>query len=218
MKLEQKQKAIALRKKGLSISSIASELHVSKSSVSTWVRDVEMSKNILDKIRSRSHTAAVVERRRMTRIKKEEAYRSDIIRKAKSEIRHLSPEELLLVGTALYWGEGSKKKRGMVEFTNSDPRMIKFMKYFLREVCAVPEDKFRGHVYLHAHLSPHKAEAYWSGVSNIPLTQFHKTSIQKNKKKLQKDTLPFGTFAIVVCDTKLKLTIMGWIEGLGELF
>jgi len=94
--------------------------------------------------------------------------------------------------------------------------MIQVMMRFFSEICVVPKDKFRGHVYLHSHLKPATAEEYWSTVSGIPTTQFHKTSVQHNKNRIQKDTLPYGTFAIVVCDTKLKLTIEGWTRGLKE--
>ncbi len=216
MKLEDKQRAIVLRKKGYSITTIATMVGVSKSSVSLWVRDVGLSKTALEAVKQRSHTSAVIEKRRLTRITNEKKARDAIVASAKLHLTPLTKQELFLVGVALYWGEGSKKKRGMVEFTNSDPLMIRLMKRFLVEVCDVPQSKFRGHVYLHAHLAPSKAEVYWSGISEIPRSQFHKTSIQKNTRRLQKDTLPFGTFAIVVCDTRLKLLMNGWIQGLGE--
>jgi len=214
MKLKEKYKAVSLRQKGTSITTIAEDLNVSKGSVSRWVKDVQLSAATLSKIRARSHSAAAVEARRISRLKKEDARRAVVIERAKNSISRVTQEQLFLVGIALYWGEGSKKKRGVAEFTNSDPRMIKIMKKFFKSVCKVPESKFRGHVYLHEHMDKKNAEQYWSKVANIPLQQFHKTSIQKNKNRVQKDTLPYGTFAIVICDTSLKLSLDGWTEGL----
>ena len=122
------------------------------------------------------------------------------------------------MGAALYWAEGSKTKRGVVQFSNSDPRLIQFMMRFFREICKVPKKKFRGHIGLHPHLSTKRAEKYWSGVSRIPLNQFYKTTKQQSKaSKGKKDSLPFGTFNIKICSTELFLKIKGWIEKLYEL-
>ena len=43
MKLDEQQKAVALRKRGYSMREISERLHVSKSSVSLWVRSVPLS-------------------------------------------------------------------------------------------------------------------------------------------------------------------------------
>jgi transposase len=215
MKLEAKQKAIKLRLAGASIIDIATKLGVSKGSVSAWVRHVVLEESVLNKIKARSHSAAAVEKRRRSRLLREDADREAAIAVAVKEVGQLSKRDLFVTGVALYWGEGSKKKRGVVEFTNSDPQMIKIMKLFFVQVCEVPEEKFRGHVYIHQHLNVSAAEKYWSGVSQISRTQFHKTSIQRNRKRVQKDSLPKGTFAIVICDTQLRLKIEGWMRGVG---
>lgn len=214
MKLEQRASARLLRKKGHSIPDIAKQLRVSKGSVSRWVNDVELSAAVLKEIQLRSHSQLAIERRRTARLKNEVAKRTKVTDKAKSTIQAISKKELHLIGVALYWGEGSKRKRNVVEFTNSDPGMIKVMRKFFNEVCAVPKDKFRGHVYLHNHLNQKEAEKYWSKISGVPISQFHKTSVQKNTKRLKKDTLPYGTFALVICDTQLKLSMDGWISGM----
>ncbi|NQV12859.1 MAG: hypothetical protein HQ530_00980 [Parcubacteria group bacterium] len=91
------------------------------------------------------------------------------------------------------------------------------MMLFFKEVCEVPKKKFRGHIYIHSHLNIKNALEYWHKISRIPKGQFFKTSIQKNRnKKSKKDSLPFGTFSIEICDTKLFLTIRGWIKGTQE--
>lgn len=216
MKLEAKKKSVMLRKYGLSITDIAVRLKVSKGSVSTWVREVELEPEVLESIRSRSHTAHAIEKRRMTRLGRSRAIHNKVIADAQKKIGRLTKRELLLIGVALYWGEGSKKRPGVVEFTNSDPAMIVFMRSFILKVCNVPSEKLRGHVYLHEHLSVKAAERFWSEVSEVPLHQFHKTSIQRNKRRLKKDTLPHGTFALLVCDTTLRLQLEGWMRGLAD--
>ncbi len=92
------------------------------------------------------------------------------------------------------------------------------MMKFFREICNVPEEKFRGNIHTFAHANVEKTEKYWSKISGIPRNQFHKTYIKPSSASLQKRyTLPYGTFSVNVCDTKLFLTIMGWIERIKEL-
>lgn len=216
MKLSEQRKAVEMRHKGYSITDIAVRLSVSKGSVSRWVRDVKLTTQTLQKIKKRSHSKAAVESRRASRLRNTHKQRAQQIAVAQNEIPYIDKQALKFIGTSLYWGEGSKKKPGVVEFTNSDMNMIQVMMCFFTQVCNVPKSKFRGHVYLHSHLPTTKAELYWSKVSGIPIVQFHKTSVQHNKNRIQKDTLPYGTFAIVICDTKLRLKIEGWMQGVSN--
>jgi hypothetical protein len=122
------------------------------------------------------------------------------------------------MGIALYWAEGSKSQRGTVQLSNSDPRLIQIMMRFFRKICEVPKEKFRGHIFLHPHLDTRKSKKYWHNITGIPLNQFYKTSKQVSKSsKGKKDTLPFGTFNIEICNTELFLKIKGWIEKVYEI-
>lgn len=218
MRLKEKKLARKLRKRGYSLNEICKKAGLAKGSVSLWVRDIELTRTQKQKLSEKGIQKEVIERRRNTRLKRENARRQIIIDRAKKEINNLSKKELKLIGTALYWAEGTKTLRSGVQFSNSDPRAIRLMMQFFRKVCKVPERKFRGHIFLHFHLSLSKAEKYWSGVSGIPLNQFYKTSKQQSKaSKGMKDSLPFGTFVIQICSTELFLKIKGWIEKLYEL-
>ena len=214
MKAREKKRAIELRKRGYSINHIYKTLGVAKGSVSVWVRDVELAEPQRKYLSRKGYTKEAVEKRRKVRLENESKKRQAVIDKAYSDIKNINSKNLFFIGIALYWAEGSKSKRGNVEFSNSDPRMIKIMMEFFKKVCETPREKFRGHVYLHPHLSKRSAEKYWSNVSGIPKDQFFKTSQQHNKaSKNKKDCLPYGTFSINIGDTKLFLKIKGWIEA-----
>ena len=89
------------------------------------------------------------------------------------------------------------------------------MMRFFRDVCHVQEQQVRGVVNIHPHLDADRAKEFWSRVSGIPLSQFHKTQIAVSRASQgKKDTLPLGTFRIVIADVRLKSRIDGWIEGL----
>jgi len=213
MKTAEKKMARALRRKGLSINEIYPTLRVSKSSASTWVRDIELTESQKRGLSLRGHRKEDVEKRRITRLTRENARRQVVIDKAKENILAVSKNELFLMGISLYWAEGSKTKRSVVCFSNSDPRLIQIMKKFFKDSCGIPDEKFRGHVHLHPHLDSKKAESFWSEVSGIPISQFFKTSQAHNRaSKGGKDSLPYGTFNIYICSTELFLKIKGWTE------
>lgn len=215
MKLEEKNLAINLRKQGWSMNEIKDKIGVSKSSISLWVRNIQLTDNQKKELSQKGLTKESIERRRATRLGRENARRQIIIDAGEKEINALSEQELKLIGTALYWAEGGKKNRGTVQLSNGDPRVIELMMKFFKKICKVPKEKFRGHIHIHPHLNIKEAEEYWSKISGISIKQFYKTYSKPNKaSQSKKDSLPFGTFDIYVHNTELFLRIMGWIEGI----
>jgi len=88
------------------------------------------------------------------------------------------------------------------------------MKFFIK-ACDIPLDKIRGHIHLHPHLNDNQAKKYWSEISGIPAEHFYKTTKQQSRaSKNKKDSLPFGTLGIQICNTELLLKIKGWMEGM----
>ena len=217
MKKEEQEHVKSLRRKGASLNEIVREVGVSKASVSLWVRDIKLSAEQKKKLSTHGRSVESIEKRRVNRINNTLKRHRVIIDEAKEDIPTLSRQELLLVGAALYWGEGGKTNKGMARIANADPSVIKFMMRFFKEICEVQLEKFRGHVHTFSHLNAEDAEKYWSRVSGIPRTQFYKTYSKPSiASKGKSDSLPYGTFQIYVCDTKVFLTIKGWIERLGE--
>jgi len=212
---KERRRARLLRRNGLAITEIAKKLGVAKSSVSLWVRDIELSKIQIDFLTGKKFSNESIEKRRKTRLKNEESKRESLIKKAEKEVTKLSKRELWLIGVMLYWAEGGKTQRGLVRFSNGDPEMVKIMMNFFRKVCDVPEEKFRGYIHIHPHLNHKKAEKYWSSISRIPLKNFFKTYRKVNiSSQNKKNTLPFGVMDIYICDTKLFLKITGWAKGI----
>lgn len=204
-----------LREGGCSIAEIAQKLHVAKSSVSLWVRDVTLSQIQTDELSGRPHTRAAVEKRRSVRLRNELQHREHIVDSAASEVAVLSNDQLFVLGIGLYWAEGAKTRRSIVQFTNSDARLIEVMMVFFKTFCDIPKAKYRGHIHIHEHLDAGRAREHWSRVSGIPKEQFFKTTVQhKRAEKIGKDSLPLGTFSIYICDTRLHLRILGWMRGL----
>lgn len=218
MKVVEKEGARALRRQGKSINEITNILKVSKASVSLWVREVILTpeqKNLLSK---NGRSVASIEKRRINRIANTKRKTDLITEMAKKEINIISQNNLKMIGIALYLGEGGKTKRGIARITNSDPAVIKIVMRFFREICLVPEHKFRGHIHTFSKANVKNAEEYWSEVSGIPTRQFYKTYIKPSRAgKNKRNTLPYGTFDVSVNDTQLFIRIIGWIEKMKEL-
>jgi predicted transcriptional regulator len=218
MKFKEKQKAIDLRKQGMSITDIARVLKVSKASVSLWVRKVVLSDDLKKGLVLKNISNDVVERRRVTRLKNEEDKRDSVIASAEAEIESLDKNGLKMAGIMLYLAEGGKTQRGLVRFSNSNPQVIGVMMKFFSDICNVPVTKFKGHIHTHSGARVNVAEEYWSSVTGIPKNAFFKTYIKPpSSSKSFKTNLPYGTFDIYVCDTNLFLKIKGWTNKILKL-
>lgn len=215
MKLKEQIKARRLRKMGKSYSEILKKVKVSKGTLSIWLRDIKLAPEQKERlyktlIQKGAYKGAKIKQE--NRIRKTE----QIINEAKKEARKLSKNPLFLAGLMLYWAEGDKAKNEIVKFSNSDPNMIDLMMKWFRTMCDVSEKKFR--IALHIHELHHRKniEKYWSKITNIPLTQFHKTFIKPTSLKHRKNRLYNGTCAIRINDVNLFRKIKGWKIGFLE--
>lgn len=96
---------------------------------------------------------------------------AELLEQGRARIGALSERDLLIAGTALYAGEGSKTGHA-VGFANTDPRMVALFCAWLRHFFAIDERRLRARLYLHEGLDLEAATAFWSTVTGIPLQQF----------------------------------------------
>mgnify|MGYP001612699755 CR=1 FL=1 len=218
-KLEQKLKAQALRQRGLSYGEILPRVSVSKDTLSRWCRDIVLTKKQQKRLLQnkafgqRKGSLVAAENKRRARILATE----DAFRDARKELGSLSKRDRFMAGIALYAAEGNKKYAGGMGFSNADPKIISFMMKWFREFCKIPPYKFRGAIWLHEGLSEKKAKTFWSRLTRIPRSQFHKTYIaedKKNSRKIRKNIHKFGVFAIRFSDVHEHRKVMGWISAL----
>lgn len=215
MKLQKKFKAIELRKLGKSYNDILKLIDVSKSTISLWLRDIELTPEQKEKLligRKKSQYASAQEKKQ-----KRIEITEKIIINAKKETGKLIKTPLFLAGLMLYWAEGDKSETTeTVKFSNSDARMIKIIMRWFREACEVPEEKFRVCIHIHTLHCRKDVEKYWSIITGIPLGQFYKTQIKPTSLKQRRNKLYNGTCAVVVCNKNLFRKIKGWKLGFIE--
>lgn len=217
-KIEEKNKALELRKRGLSYSEIRKKIFVSKDTLSRWCRDVILSPQQLQRLQKRkiegSERGRIIGSKILQKRRMEEIKMFRII--GKKNIGRLNRRDKFLVGVSLYVAEGGKNDH-YIEFSNSDPKIILFMMNWFRKYCKVPEYKFRGSIWIHDNLDKEKAINFWSKLTTIPKIQFYKTYIVKNKinsRKIRKNLHEFGVFSIRISNAKIQRRILGWIYGI----
>lgn len=215
------EKAISLRLQGKSYGEIAKDLGVWKSSLSGWLKGLQLSPEAL-KILEKKSNYSREKFADYNRIKHEKVQMENkqIRETFSKKIKPLSNYELLLIGTALYWGEGCKRhSRSYGQYAslcNSDPYIIKIFIRFVREILKIQEERLKPSVHIYPTIDAKKAIIFWSNITNIPKNKFHITSqvSRASQGKRPKNLLPYGTLEVRVPNRQRFFEIMGLIDGL----
>jgi predicted transcriptional regulator len=211
-KSELRNRALEMRKKGMSYSQIREELGVSKSTLSKWLSDYPLSRERINELRGSSERR--IEKYRETRAKNREIKQAAIYKKLSEEIGLISKRELFLAGLFLYWAEGTKASPGSIIMTNTDPDMLRFFIDWLSSQ-GVDKSKIRGYLHLYSDMNIDLQTKYWSESLGIPETSFRKPYIKEsveNKRKNYKGRFGHGTCNLILNDVKLYDSIMNGIE------
>lgn len=217
--ISSKKQAINLRKQGKSYSEINKVLGIPKSTLSSWLKDLPLSQQIRKDNISRAKIVwakNIINYNRLRSIDYQKNQKKLIERYSK-EIPQIDKQALFWIGLALFWAEGGKREKFSVRFVNSDPRIIKTIMRFYREVCKVPNDKFRLRIYLHPNIKESDVVKFWSEFTEIPKNQFYKSQeliSSTSKRKRNFHRLPNGTLHVYIGDAGLSKKIKGWIRGL----
>ncbi len=213
-----RQRAEELRRAGYSYTLISERLGVSKSTLSGWLRDIEYEPNeeVRQRVRDGPLKAAQTNQERARRRTRE------IKQQAREDLGDLSARDLWLAGVALYWADGTKANED-VRFTNSDPDLIAFMMRWFRDICRVPDERFRVAVHLYPDCDPDEAVSFWASVTQLPETQFYPPRVDRRqgKRSKKRGLLPYGTAHVQILGGSgtgrtLHRRIMGWIDVLRE--
>lgn len=224
MKSELKNKAIALRKEGNTYSEIMKVIPVAKSTLSEWLKQVGMVKEVKQ---------VFTEKRRLASLRGGLAKRNQRIEKsnkifdlAEKEIGKLSKRELWLLGIALYWAEGSKEKEGHpgsgISFSNSDYQMVNLFLKWLLEIVNVPKEEIGFEIYIHDSYRNEvgRFQRYWSQKTGLPLKHFgtvYYKRIKINTKRKNIGDLYNGQLRVKVCrSSSLNRQVTGWVRGINK--
>ncbi|MFA5086205.1 MAG: hypothetical protein WC468_01215 [Candidatus Paceibacterota bacterium] len=200
-------KAVSLRRKGLSYNEILDVVPVGHGTMSRWCSGIELTEKQKKRIKEKRLNTPLIKNliESSSRNKGEDVSWAE---KAVSRIK-IDEKSLLLSGILLYWAEGynSDKSQSAV-FTNTDPEMIKLVMKFFREVLSVSDSKIKAMVRIGEEGEVKKAEKYWSIITSLPLERFQKPEIlrlKENSKSLER--YPNGICRISVYDVRVRRKI-----------
>lgn|SRR3989304_535016 len=222
MMAKSRELATRLRGQGYTYSEILKRVPVAKSTLSSWLSSVGLTVKQAQRLTEKKLAGA--KRGGLARRNQRLLIVQQIKERARSEIWKITEKDLSLIGTVLYWAEGSKYKDYRpsegVTFSNSDPKMIRVFLKWLINILKIHKEDIRTEIYLH---ESHKSVAdetrqYWSRVTGFPIGKFDRIYFKRNKirtRRRNKGQDYHGLLRIrVLKSINLNRKIAGWIEGI----
>ena len=215
---EIKEDVMDLRRSGLSYGEIRAKIPLAKSTVSDWCKNIKLTENQIARLGKLKAKGSYVGNLKGSKANQEKRVREirQIKETAKSEASFLLNEKFWIAGLMLYWAEGHKSRR--VGISNSDPNIIEFLIEWLRRYCDIKDSKFKPHLNLHSGQNENEIKEFWSKIIKLPKEQFGKSYIKKEGTGHRKNILYKGTLRVDICDLNLLYKILGWVEGVIDLF
>lgn len=115
----------------------------------------------------------------------------------------LKEKQLWTSGLMLYWAEGSKAGRYVVDFANCNTKMILIFLKMLRIVYQINEERLRIYIYCYSNQNTDKIIEYWSRMTLISKEKFTKPYIRTDYDPKKSDRMPNGLIHIRYADMRL---------------
>lgn len=165
-KPELRARAEALRRQGLSVPAIAAQLGIARSTAFQWTRHLPREGPAEAAARRRDHSKAMTDARWAEHRSARDSERAATLAAAAAEVGPLTERELLLVGAALYWAEGTKAKPWRpndwrMTFTNSDPGLARLFLRFLQAL-GVERTRIGFRLSIHEEADVETAKRWWA--------------------------------------------------------
>jgi len=207
------EEARRLRRDGKSVNEIVAILGVAKSSVSIWVRDIQLTEEQQNVLKHRGRQYGMGNAGAQANTERFRTMRQAYQQAGREKAREMRP--LHLAGCMLYWAEGSKNRHRM-EFVNANPHMMLFFLRFLREEMAIGNPLIKLNIHCHTD-EPNEIQRiiqYWLNLLQLPASCLRKT-YYKESGALKRKRLPNGVCGIRVESTELTHHILGAIQEYG---
>jgi hypothetical protein len=228
-----KNAAIELRKKGLSYSEIQKKVKAPRSTLSLWLKGVELSSEQLRRLTDKR--LKIAKENSAKRILKTAKLIEEIKFTSSHDVKKISKRELWLMGVILYWRErlASRSETDLkngVRFSSSDPELIRFFIKWLKEIGRIKIDEIKFDLFLkkNENLSEEtikKAVIFWSDKTGFPRNYFlnHVYFQKENRNNTNADGFgngkrknknEHGFLRIRVrSSSMLARQIAGWVKG-----
>lgn len=213
-----RDQAVKLRLGGATYGQIKRDLGVSKSTLSSWLRNLALNSEQLRKLSNNKLLSKDlrIEKYRQTRKKQRLQRLQSVLEEQNKNILPLSERELFIAGVFLYWGEG-EKRHGCISISNTDPRIVKFALYWMVEILKIPKNKIAANLHLYKDMSISESIAFWAKELGLPIDQFRKPYIKKsNKEGLTYKSFGHGTCRLYAGSVSLSEKVAMSIKAISD--
>jgi hypothetical protein len=205
-------KARELRVKNkMSLDEIAECLHLGKTTVWYWIKDLPDPAIRLRDSGGRRRGREIAARKNRHRAR---AARARAYRQGWDEFDRLDAEPGFRDFVCMYIGEGYKRSRNAVALANSDPVVIRLADHWISRFA---RNKVTYAVQHHADQDPAELIRFWSRFLEADPRSF---SVQRksnsNQLKGRKWRSRWGVLSVCVADTQLRARLQAWIDQVQE--
>ena len=172
-----------MRGKGVYYEDIKSRFGIPKSTLNSWLKNIQLTKTqrrALDKrwrlalVSARKAAVQWHNKQKLNRLKQAETEANSLL-----ATFNLNDDTVLDLALAmLYLGEGFKTS-GVTGMGNSDPMILRFFITALEKIYKIPREKLYCELHLRADQSPLSMKRYWSRELNVPIGNFKNVSIDQ---------------------------------------
>lgn len=205
--IAKKREAFSLRENGWSIRDIELKLCIPRSTLSGWLRHVELTQKQKEHLH-REWIKGLEKARSKARVKHMQMKEMRVL-KALNEAKEVFKKvnvcdeavlELLLA--MLYWGEGAKTGN-RIFIGNSNPDLLKFFLDGLIRVYKLPRNSVRCALHLRADQNPDEMKRFWSRALQIPVKCIREVYFDSRTKGLPTWPNYYGVCSIVYFNSHL---------------
>ena len=229
MKTEKKIEARKLRsEQGMSVKSIARQIGVSQGTVSLWVRDIVLTPDQVEKLRSSwyDRLGRTFNREncgvkaRATGILRRKEYQNV----GRKMARTMSGNKDFVMGCSLYWAEGGKDRCRASMATSDEAMVVRFWLFLEKYFDAKIEDVSVCCRYYTDLESGRNIERHWLDVLGLPETCLIKSTVNYYpkaavmvKRRYHHGKLKYGTCRLGINSTEVVQKIFGAIQELAGI-
>lgn len=198
-----REKAIQLRtQQQMTLSEIVERLQLPKTTVYGWIKDIPIPRTSRQSERQRKGTQTMQARYTALR---DQAYQRGL-EEAPGLLQDLTFRDFVV----LYMAEGSKRKRNVVEFVNSDWQLIKLAHRWLQHLSDKP---LRYRLQFHADHDPEKLKIFWASLLGIESSEIQ--SMRKSNSNAlsgRQFRSVHGLLTLQVNDTYFRARVEAWMD------
>jgi transposase len=206
-----------LRGDGWSVVDIALELGVAKSTAYQWVKHLPLDVDSeAQRARRRAHSKRMTDARWAAHRREREESRAEVHARAAARVGRLDDRDLLLVGAAIFWCEGTKSKpwrrNDRITLINSDVRLLSLFLRFLKS-CEVDRSVPSYRLSIHESADVGAAVAWWIAALDLPAERFQPATLKRHLPKTTRYNTGADYHGCLIIDVPRSRELYWRIEG-----